>query len=324
MYKKGLLALSVIALAMASCANEAPEKQTSQIIEPSDTQSVSYAYGSSSVEEADPLGYDPNFDYVGTSALDFKLMASMYVAEPEFVPEPDLRDRDYINRPYVDFGIITFPFRGSSVLAYHRGNKILEVHRFQSGKMTISEARTLGYVGDEQANQSVSDVYFTLGGKASTTKRYEKALEPNLGNINHEDVQGHDLGVSGYLDLFTKYGIPTSLFVYFDGFADDYVNDIVGHGWAGLAVDSASAIPIYSDDLRDVVGAMTLGFSSQIVKKVFTYLKEDGFGTVKKAKDIIAQICNPDFEKVQDPCFYFEDTSVLPKGDWRMILGTGN
>lgn len=323
MIKKKLLSLVLLALSLVSCSNSGASSHS-----PNESQSSEILFSSaddtSEAEEADPYGFDPNLDYIGTSATDFEVMASRYVANPQFVPEPFSMEGDYYVRTILDFGIITFPFRGSSVVAYHRGGKIIELHRFQSGKMTIGEAKTLGYAGEAQEKQSEGYVYFRAGGKASSTKRYERDLDQRLGNFSHLDGQGRFEGIEKYIDLFARYGIPTSMLVYYDGMADDYINDMEGHGYLGLAVDYASAIPVYSDDLCEIVGAMTIGYCFGDLRKAFTYLKEDGFGRIKKAKEMITQVGDPEVNEIQNPRFYVEDTSLLPKGDWRIILGGQN
>jgi hypothetical protein len=324
MSKKGLIALVSLALCAASCATSASADRSLSESKSSVSDSFS-AYNSSIAEEADPNGFDPNFDYVGTSATDFRVIASRYSANPEFVSEPYSAQDDRYARTLIDFGIIAFSFRGSSVVARHKGGKIIETHRFQSGKMTIGEARTLGFVGEAQAKQSEGFVGYMDAKKPSSTKRYEKRFDQSFGNYNHTDGQGRDIGIDKYIEFFTRYGIPTSMLVYYDGWteAEDYINKMEGHGYCGLAVDYASAIPVYSDDLAEVVGAMTLGHRGTNLSYAFTYLKEDGFDTVKDAKSMIAQVTANSIEVIQNPRFYVEDTSILPKGDWRIILGDG-
>lgn len=321
MIKKSALLSLLCVLSMASCTGAVVSDELSGVAESSDADVATSIPTVPAVEEADPWGFDPNFDYVGTSADDFKIIASMYAGNTEFVPEPETRENDWYVKTVLDFGIITFPFRGTSVVAYHRGPTIIEVHRFQSGKMTIGEARSLGYVGEAKAKQSEGYVHFRSRGKPSSTKRYERKLDENLGTYDHTDNQGRFTGIGKYVDLFTKYGIPTSMLVYYDGMANDYINDMAGNGYMGLSVDYASAIPIYSDDLTEIVGAMTIGYCSGSLSKAFTYLKEDGFGEVKKAKDMISQLNDTSIDVVSNPRFYLENTSLLPKGDWKIILG---
>ena len=316
MTRKKTIWFALFALILASCAG-ANSSYSTDDTQPYESPSFSSSSATSAREEADLNGFDPNFNYVGSSATDFKIIASRYVANPDFVAEPCFME-DYYIKTVFNFGIISFPFRGSSIVAYYRGDEIIEVHRFESGKLTIGEARSLGYVGETQANQHKGYVYFRSGGKPSSTKRYERKLDQSLGGFAHrEDV------VSKYIDLFKKYGIPTSMLVYYDGEADDYIHDMEGDGYLGLSVNYASAIPVYSDDLSDVVGAMTIGYCSGSLRKAFTYLKEDGFGEIKKVKEILNQVSDPEIEEMRDPRFYVEDTSLLPKGDWRIILGNG-
>ena len=66
---------------------------------------------------------------------------------------------------------------------------------------------------------------------------------------------------------------------------------------------------------------MAIGYCCGTFRKAFTCLKENGFDRVKKAKEIFGQIDGSEVNKVQDPRFYVEDTSLLPKGVWRIILG---
>lgn len=324
MIKKKFLLSILLALSVTSCSNNSIYTSSSKENFSSDKTYISSSEVVFQQEEADPNGFDPNFNYVGTSATEFEGMAGRYVANPQFVAEPDFRDNDTYVKTIWNFGVIAFPFRGTSVVAYHKGGKIVELHRFESGKMTIGESRSLGFIEESQGKWQKGYVHFMEGGKASSTKRYEHSLEQNLGTMSHLDGQGRSEGIAKYLDFFANYGIPTSMFVYFDGATDDYINEMVGHRYLGLAVDTASAIPIYSDDLTEIVGVMTLGYSFGSVSKAFTYLKEDGFDKVKMAKEIITQVQDSEIEAIQNPCFYVEDTSMLPKGDWRSILGDAN
>lgn len=319
MRNKLALFLILGSLSLTSCFRDTKSIQKDEENLPADNQSSNEH---NNKEEIDPRGFDPNFDYTGSNATDFRIMASRYNANPEFYPEPSPRDGTYIKAIW-DFGIITFSFKGMGIVAYHVGDRIIEVHKFENHKMTISEARSYGFFGEKQEKYEEGHVYYVNGGKSSLTKKYEKTLDSSLRPPSFAGDFDHLTEFRKFVDFFKSYGIPTAMLVYFDGLVDDYINDMEGLGYCGLAVNYASAIPIFSDDLSEIVGSTVMAYRYGSLKHTFTYLKEEGFGTIKTAREMISQINDPNVEVIQNPSFYVGDTSRLPKGNWKIILGDG-
>lgn len=320
MHNKLAFIFILSSLSLSSCFSD---NQNSQYEEDSSLIDDQSTNNNSDIEEIDTNGFDPNFDYVGSNATDFRIMASTYNANPEFFPEPYCMENDHYIKTVLNFGIITFSFKGTSIVAYHSGDKITEVHKFQCGKMTISKAKALEFIGEKQEKYSEGYVYFRGGGKKSLTKRYEKALSPSLQPPILNDSYDNLTEFRRIVDFFKNYGIPTSMLVYFDGAVDEYINDMEGLGYHALAVDYASAIPIFSDDLSEIVGSMTISYNNGSLGYALSYLKEDDFGTVITALEMTTLLGKQDVEIIQNPKFYIPDTSILPIGDWKIILGDG-
>ncbi|NLB48433.1 MAG: hypothetical protein GX813_01080 [Erysipelotrichia bacterium] len=304
MNKKIILLSLISAFTISSCAHD---YTFSSSIDSSLESSVDSS--TSLFEPADPNGFDPNFNYVGFETNKFEIIAGQYVANAQFKPE-QARDSGFYLSIINNYGVITFPFRDTSIVAFHYDGYITEVHRFKSEKLTLSKANNLGTFTDKLLARST--VSYFRGDKTSYTKWL------NCQYIFNAD--GHPDDNERYLKFFKDYGIPTSMFVYYDSYTDENHEKQVGRYYLGLVIESASAIPVYSEDLTEIIGVMTLCLERGRLRRLVLYLKEDGFDNIVTVETIVALLSDHEVETILNPCFYITDTSTLPKGDWRVIL----
>lgn len=261
--------------------------------------------GSSSV--ADSIYFDFDKNYIGTSVKEFETIAKQYTCNPYFKFESLLDQNgrsEYFYDNYNSY-VMFFSYKNKSILISHNQTKILDFRIFDNVKFTYSKAREFGLLENKYTRES--EVHYKNDNgeeksKISYTTRYELDLEINKGCYLER--------FESYSRFFKQFALPSSMFFYYD--SNNLVSSIEQQNDSsvveGLVLANASAIPLWSDDCSEIVGAITISrkhlTQSPTNFYLNTYLLSDNFDKIIKADDMRKMVEDDEIKSITNPCFY--------------------
>lgn len=276
----------------------------------------------------DDVYFDLNKNYLGTSVHDFEKIAKKYTSNPYFKFEPRFENNSrgsFMEQNYSS-RIMIFPYENKNVFAFYNGGdigngEIVDIKILDNIKFTYDQARELGLLTNKYTRESKVHYKDNNGNelsKTAYTTRYEFKYKINYSNILEKS--------KAYFDLFKKFGIPSSMLLYYDTDIPIYSAFLENESSVvkGFVLGNASAIPIWSDDYSNIIGAITINKAHDNISPKMvclnTYLFFDNFDKIIKTDDMRKMVEDDGIESITNPCFYISGFNIQSDGDWKTII----
>lgn len=242
--------------------------------------------------------FDPNKSYLGMDSYDFSNMAIKYTFCQRIQPLSFSKNPDRVllvsnGRTY------SFRFGDEDVFAVgdNKASRNIELYSKTAKKLfTISEAREEGFFKTKKTDSW--PIYFW----------HDRICESNETFWVSEKKNGLDITQDDYFTSIQKYGAWDAMMVFLDLGSQYY-----GTWPNGISSTLWPAIPIYSDDYSEVLGASVLDTNLEFR----TYLKEDGYAdkiTMEQYEAGIRKGKADHSENFGRAAFYFEPSEFVSPG----------